>query len=147
MIKSIIKFLSVGLLCLSFIIINVSAKESDNSKEIKIQTNAHCNNCKDKIEKGLMKQSGILKASVNMEDKVATVLYNPNSIDEEKINKVIADLGYKTGTVEANDDSHCGDKVGNKTHNGCSTKSGSKDDCCKDGKKVIKTTEKESGTK
>jgi copper chaperone CopZ len=147
MFKAMLKYLSMGLLCLSIVSINVVAKEAETSREIKIKTNAHCSNCKDKIEKVLMKQTGVLRASVNMEDKVATVLYNPNTINEENINKVITDLGYKASTVENKSDFECSDKVGDKSKSGCSFKASSKSDCCKDGKKAIKTTEKESESK
>lgn len=62
---------------------------------------AQCEMCKEKIEKALDIQ-GISYAEWNVSNKMVTVKYNDAKMDEMKIHRVIADLGYATEKMTAN---------------------------------------------
>lgn len=59
----------------------------------------HCEGCSSRLEKSLNVQDGIIKASVDLENKLAVIEYE--NIDVEKIEEYIEDTGFKSlGTVE-----------------------------------------------
>ncbi len=122
---------------LFFALISINVYSEDATKEIQIQTNAHCGGCKNKIEKGLKKMDGILKSEVNLENKIVTISYNPSKISEEKINNTIADMGYSSSIIKDDDCSHDHSSVKDASNKkDCRSKS----DCCKS-KKTDKTKE------
>ena len=61
---------------------------------LKIQ-GMHCEGCAKVIEKGLLREEGIIFTSVNFISEKAIVEYDPSKISEEKIKKIIEKAGYK----------------------------------------------------
>ncbi|UCE41546.1 MAG: copper-translocating P-type ATPase [Candidatus Aminicenantes bacterium] len=64
------------------------------SVEIPIQ-GMHCASCVQAIEKALLKEKGITKASVNLASEKAKIEYIPSLINLPEIKKVIEQTGYK----------------------------------------------------
>lgn len=54
-----------------------------------------CDNCRERIEKGLRTKKGVNKVSVDFSKEVADIIYDENKISKEKIIKVISSLGYE----------------------------------------------------
>ena len=54
-----------------------------------------CEGCAKVIEKGLLKEKGIIFVNVNFISEKAIIEYDPSKIDEEKIKKIIEKAGYK----------------------------------------------------
>jgi len=67
-----------------------------------IQTSAICESCQNRIETALNKLSGVKSASLNLDDKKVTVVYNPKKITVEDIKKAISEAGYDADDVNAN---------------------------------------------
>ena len=63
-----------------------------------------CGMCKETIESGLKKSSGITTANVDMKNKIASVTYDANKINLTKIEKIISELGYVANSTSANPD-------------------------------------------
>ncbi|MFQ5428199.1 MAG: heavy metal translocating P-type ATPase [Thermodesulfobacteriota bacterium] len=63
-----------------------------------------CASCAAKIEKGLKEVLGVLKASVNFAAEEASVELVPSAAGEERLKKVIVDLGYKVIEAESGED-------------------------------------------
>lgn len=95
------------------------------TKEVKIKTNAFCEDCKTKIEGKLNKTDGVTESKLNMDDKIVTVKYDPAKTNPKKLMKSISSLGYKATNVE---DKAKSDKI--KDAKGCCPSSKS----CKGGK-------------
>jgi len=55
----------------------------------------HCASCANKIEKALSAQKGVKKAAVNFATEKAVVDYDSGLVENEKMGKIIEDLGYK----------------------------------------------------
>ncbi|MEM7823711.1 MAG: cation transporter, partial [Candidatus Aenigmatarchaeota archaeon] len=55
----------------------------------------HCASCAQKIETTLKKLDGIIKVNVNFATEKATVEFNETLVNENEINNVIEQLGYK----------------------------------------------------
>lgn len=69
---------------------------------VMIKTSAVCGMCKDRIEGGLAFEKGIRSASLDVETKVATVVFNPAKTSPGQIRKVVSQLGYDADTIPAN---------------------------------------------
>jgi periplasmic mercuric ion binding protein len=68
---------------------------------VMIKTSAVCGMCKDRIEGGLAFEKGVKSASLDVETKVATVIFNPAKTSPGQIRKVISKLGYDADTIPA----------------------------------------------
>lgn len=121
-------------------LVSFNAYSEDGTKQVQIQTNAHCGGCKSKIEKGLNKVDGIIKSEVNLDNKIVTVSYNPSKINEEQITKKIADLGY---SADVKKDGECGHDHGTTKEASNKKDCGSKSNCCTSKKTDTKTTKAE----
>ena len=58
----------------------------------------HCNHCVQKVSEALSKLKGVLKVNVDLENKKAT-LSLMDSVDNEKIKKVIEELGFTLNNI------------------------------------------------
>ena len=69
--------------------------------EIKIQTSAQCEDCKERIEKNIAFEKGVKDVNLNLEDKVLTVKYKTNKTTPEKLREAVSDIGYDADDVAA----------------------------------------------
>jgi mercuric ion binding protein len=70
------------------------AQKKDSFKTVKLQTSAHTEMCKAKIEKTLAYEKGIIESELDRESQILTVKYNPDKTDVKKIIIVITSLGH-----------------------------------------------------
>lgn len=74
--------------------------QADNvSVEISIE-GMSCMSCVANVRKTLSDLDGINEVKVSLENKSATLQYNPNNISLDKIKQTIDKIGYKAGTVK-----------------------------------------------
>jgi len=99
------------------LLIMFKASAQETTATIKIKTSATCDMCKETIEKFVAFEKGVKKVIVDVDSKMATVIYNPKKTTPEKIRLAIANSGYDADDVPANKKAY--DKL---------------DDCCKKGK-------------
>lgn len=105
-------------LILTLFVMAFATMQAENSKQVKIQTNLHCEGCKTKIEKKLQGANGVIKSTADVKTKVVTVNYNPDKTTIDNIRQSIADMGYKadfigndkTSSKECKDKSKCSGK-------------------------------------
>ena len=92
------RILLVVVIMISHIMTNQSAfaqnQKNENIKEVKLQTTAHTEMCKAKIENTFAYEKGIISSELNRETQILTVKYNSNKTDITNIIKVITDLGH-----------------------------------------------------
>ncbi|MFD2529310.1 heavy-metal-associated domain-containing protein [Polaribacter marinaquae] len=69
------------------------------SVEISIE-GMSCMSCVANVRKTLSDLDGINEVKVSLENKSATLQYNPNNISLDKIKQTIDKIGYKAGTVK-----------------------------------------------
>ena len=62
--------------------------------QIEIQTSAICEMCQHAIEYDLTFVKGVKTAELNLDNKMVTVLYNPNKITPEELRTRITKVGY-----------------------------------------------------
>ena len=74
--------------------------QADNvSVEISIE-GMSCMSCVANVRKTLSDLDGINEVKVSLENKSATLQYNPNNISLDIIKQTIDKIGYKAGTVK-----------------------------------------------
>lgn len=103
------------LMMLIFVSMSTLAQQKD-VQTVKIKTSAHCNSCKETIEKALVYERGVKSAVLDMETKVVTVEYKTKHTNPAKLMKVIKDEGYEvsivTGKKKSCKDAPCRRKCG-----------------------------------
>jgi copper chaperone CopZ len=70
-------------------------------EEVKIQTSAQCEDCKERIEKELVYTKGVKSVDLDLETKIVTVSYRTDKTDADKLRKAIAGVGYDADDVKA----------------------------------------------
>lgn len=69
---------------------------------VRIQTSSVCEMCKKTIEKHLSFEKGVSKSTLNLDDKIITVVFNPQKTDADKIRLAITKSGYDADSLKAN---------------------------------------------
>ena len=67
-----------------------------------IKTSAICGMCKDRIEGALAFEKGIKSATLDVETKDLTIIYNPGKTSPDHLRKTISKIGYDADTIPAN---------------------------------------------
>src|SRR5690554_8231308 len=80
----------------------VTAQKGEPKKRVTfIQTNAQCEDCKERIEGVLNFKSGIIYSDLNMDDKKVEIKYNSKRISLAEIKTIISEIGYDADEVKA----------------------------------------------
>jgi periplasmic mercuric ion binding protein len=69
---------------------------------VAIKTSAVCGMCKDRIESALAFEKGVKSSTLDVDTKVATIIYNPVKTSPGKLRIVLSKLGYDADTIPAN---------------------------------------------
>jgi copper chaperone CopZ len=69
---------------------------------IMIKTSAVCGMCKDRIEGGLAFEKGVKSSTLDVDTKVATIIYNPAKTSPAQLRQTVSKLGYDADTIPAN---------------------------------------------
>lgn len=92
MMRNFKKTLLIGMMIVS----QFSFAQNNNVKEeIKIQTSAQCEMCKERIENALNSEKGVISSTLDLSTKYVSVVYKPNKTNPDKIRVVITKLGYQ----------------------------------------------------
>lgn len=76
--------------------------EVDGGFKIEIQTSAICEMCQYALEKDLTFEKGVKEATLNLDDKVMTIFYNPRKTDAQALRERITMVGYHADTLARN---------------------------------------------
>lgn len=76
---------------------------AQKSNTIMFHTSAQCGMCKEIIEGAMNFERGIQFAELDLENMFLTVKYKTKIHNEDSIKKLVAELGYSAGEVEANE--------------------------------------------
>jgi mercuric ion binding protein len=82
------------------IVLQVQAQDSKKAS-ITIQTSAQCEMCKERIEKALAFEKGVINSNLDLDTKIVTVSYKSNRTSPENIRKAITAVGYDADEVKA----------------------------------------------
>jgi len=64
-------------------------------KTVTFSVNMHCENCKQKIERNLAYEKGVLDLKISLEEKTVAVTYDTAKTDEKKLTDALKKLGYE----------------------------------------------------
>lgn len=83
-------------------------EEVAGGHKIEIKTSAICDMCKETLEYDLAFEKGVKEATLNLEDKVLTVVYNPKRTNPKKLRERITKVGYHADWMARDNDSYEG---------------------------------------
>ncbi len=86
---------------LIIVFLSLFKSASSQTDTIRIKTSAQCEMCKNTIESDLSFEKGVKNSDLNMENKIITVIYNPEKTNPEKIMKAITKSGYDADSLKA----------------------------------------------
>lgn len=81
--------------------LSVQAFAQKNVTEIEIMTSAQCGMCKDRIEKALAYEKGVIKSEVDMTTKKVKVTYKTKKTNPDKIRLAISKVGHDADDIAA----------------------------------------------
>jgi periplasmic mercuric ion binding protein len=89
-----------------FLLISGLVIAGGGEETLTVKTSAKCGMCKMRLEKDLSLAKGVKKATLNLEDKKMTIVYNKKKTNAGKLKKVISMVGYDADEVLADQKSH-----------------------------------------
>jgi periplasmic mercuric ion binding protein len=98
-VKSVIVLLAI------FFLYSTTVSAQDTTS-VKIKTSAMCGSCKNRIEKKLKNETGVVSAVLDVDTKIATVVYKPSLTTPDKIRKAISSVGYDADNVAADPEAY-----------------------------------------
>jgi len=89
-----------GIMLFALMLLSSAAFSQDKKAEtIKIKTSAVCDQCKDRIEKGMAFEKGVKTVALDVDTKIVTITYNPSKTTPDDLRKAISKLGYNADNV------------------------------------------------
>lgn len=76
--------------------------EVKDGYKVEIKTSAICEMCQYALEKDLAFEKGVKEATLSLDDKVMSVVYNPKKTDAQTIRERITMVGYHADTLARN---------------------------------------------
>ncbi|MEM7297389.1 MAG: cation transporter, partial [Bacteroidota bacterium] len=96
----------VGLAIASLIYAQKEPIKVDNGFKVEIQTSAICTMCKEALEYDLAFEKGVKEATLSLDDKVMTIVYNPKKTDPDKLRNRITKVGYHADWLERDESAY-----------------------------------------
>ncbi len=100
--KKILKYAGLVFMLLMVVFSNTCLGQQKKSDTIEIKTSAVCGMCKDRIEGGLAFEKGVKSTTLDVDTKVATIIYNPAKTSPVQLRQTVSKLGYDADTIPAN---------------------------------------------
>ncbi len=79
----------------------ISVQGFSQTDTLKVMTSAVCEMCKKTIEHDMSFEKGVKKISLDVENKLLTVIYDPKKTSPEKIRIAITKTGYDADSLKA----------------------------------------------
>ncbi|MDR2813705.1 MAG: cation transporter [Prevotellaceae bacterium] len=95
------KNLKIALLALTTMLgaTTLHAALKPGEAEVTFKTTIHCDHCKERLEKSIPYEKGVVDMEVNLSDKTVWVKYKAEKTSVESIKKAIEKLGYEAEVV------------------------------------------------
>lgn len=89
--------ISILFLCLA----SMAFSQKKSLDTLYIRTSALCQDCKQRIESTLNYEKGVKYAVLDLDTKIATVVYKTNKISQLALRQAISKVGYDADEVKA----------------------------------------------
>ena len=98
---------ALALALVSLSTVSVGQVKKKGSQTVTIQTpSVQCESCKNRIEKYMIRETGVQKVTVDYKKKVTKVTYLAERTNVENVKTAIANIGYDADDVTANEQSY-----------------------------------------
>ncbi|MCB0402936.1 MAG: heavy-metal-associated domain-containing protein [Flavobacteriales bacterium] len=82
------------------------AQEAKKTAEIVVQTSAQCDMCKERLEKAMAYEKGVVSSKLDVESAKFTIVYKVDKTTPEKIRQAISKTGYDADDIQADKKAH-----------------------------------------
>ena len=86
---------------LFFLLLTVATGVRAQTARVVIMTSAVCDMCKETIERDLAFEKGVSAATLDVESKELTVVYQPKKTNPDKIRQAVTRVGYDADSLPA----------------------------------------------
>lgn len=87
--------------------VSIASAQQKTTKKVVINTpSVQCEMCKDRIEKYMSREPGIVSVKVDYKKKTTTVSFSTDRNDIEQVKTAIANIGYDADDVTAEEGSY-----------------------------------------
>lgn len=88
-------------LIILFLFVITGTSWGQKTQTVVIHTSAECEQCEERLEKGLNYTKGVVFAELDIESQNVTIRYSTKKTDLASLKKVINDLGYDADDQKA----------------------------------------------
>ena len=81
--------------------INVNAQKNKKTETLTIKTSTQCGMCKERVEKAMVFEKGIVSSELDIDKQQFTIVYKPSKTTPEKIRQAISKTGYDADNIKA----------------------------------------------
>lgn len=99
--KTMKKITNFMIIIAAVFITSASCAQEKKSDEITIKVSAQCEMCKERIEKALSYETGVISSDVDVAKKIVVVKYKATKTNPDKIRLAISKVGYDADDVPA----------------------------------------------
>jgi periplasmic mercuric ion binding protein len=92
----------LGVLAVLFVCSTTCFGQQKKADTVEIKTSAVCGMCKERIEGCLAYEKGVKSSTLDVETKIATIVYNPAKTSPVQLRQTLSKLGYDADTIPAN---------------------------------------------
>jgi copper chaperone CopZ len=92
---------TILLLLMAMIVIAPSTFAQKKNSVIEIKTSAVCGMCKDRIEKVLSYEKGVISSTLDLETKIVKIEYKESKTNPDKLRLVLSQTGYQADDIPA----------------------------------------------
>jgi len=82
------------------------AQKVEKTKKITIKTSAQCEMCKERLEKAMAYEKGVVSSSLDLKTANLEVIYKFAKTNPVKIREAISEIGYDADDIKASDRSY-----------------------------------------
>ena len=86
---------------LQLIAVNSNAQKADKKEQIVIKTSAVCEQCKERLEKAMAYEKGVVSSNLDVTTSKFTVVYKVDKTTPDKIRLAISKVGYDADSIKA----------------------------------------------
>ena len=78
----------------------ITVEAKPEKKTVTFRVEMHCEKCKEKIERNLAYEKGVLDLEISLKDKTVAVTYDAKKTDEKKLTDALKKLGYEATILQ-----------------------------------------------
>jgi copper chaperone CopZ len=94
--------ISILIILTNLLSTDIKAQKIKKTETVVVKTSTQCGMCKQRLEKAMAYEKGIVSSKLDVEKAEFTIIYKPTKTNPEKIRLAISETGYDADKISAN---------------------------------------------